>query len=404
VIGARGFDVPRLFSDGELRHFSEAAAAALARESLKPLHEALAGNDTPERRERAAFAISIQGLAPLLATRPDAGSLPGDLAAFLASEKAASSRRAAVLKRTLSEAVLALREAEIEVVALKGAALAFFHYPDPSLRPMGDLDLLLRDPRGLGRATAALARSGWRRHLDTPRHRVFVRPDERVVRPGAEDAMNPVRLEIHTSFRLPVLGRVYDASAALRAQAETRDLDGTPAAIAAGPALLTHLLFHAAEDFAGNGIRGIQAYDFKLLSRREGPLRPELTPKERFRDAAPLLFAADAIERLFPDTFEDSFLKSIARRTSKSVRTRAAALPPLRHTRPSHGWTRTLLSLVDARGARARFLIRTFFPTLGEVKANTAPEASGIALAAAWLRVFLSRAGAVRRQPPASSR
>ena len=410
MIGETGFDVARLLPDPDFRLFSEAAVAALSRGTAAPLREAIARDDSPSRRELAAFAASIQGVAPLLAMLPDVGSLPAVVTAFLGSERASSSTRAARLRRTLRETVANLREAGVEVVALKGAALAFFHYPQPGLRPMGDLDLLLREPRDLGRATAALSRAGWRALFDTPRHRVFARPDERVARPATEDAGNPVRLEIHTSFRLPVLGRVYDASAALRAQAETRDLDGTPTAIAAGPALLTHLLFHAAEDFAGNGIRGIQAHDFRVLARAHGALSPEISEdsevpsKGKKGSAAPILYAADAVQRLFPNTFEGLFLSALSSRVIPELRQRAAALPPLRHTRPPRGWSTTALSLVESPGKKARFLARTLFPTLGEVKANAAPDAAGAALVNAWLRVFLSRvAGAVRRQPPASS-
>jgi len=161
-----------------------------------------------------------------------------------------------------------------------------------------------------------------------------------------------------------------------------------------------HLLIHAAEDFAGNGIRGVQAHDFRLLARARGALAPELSEipsSETKRGAAPLLFAVDAIERLFPGTFEEAFRESLARRTGTSIRARAAALPSLRYTRPSRGWTRTLLSLVEGTVPRARFLLRTLFPTPGEVKANAAPDASGLGLAAAWTRVLLGRAGLGRR-------
>ena len=171
--------------------------------------------------------------------------------------------------------------------------------------------------------------------------------------------------------------------------------------VAAGDALLTHLLFHAAEDFAGNGIRGIQAHDFRLLAkaregdRKTGALAPEISSSGRgrahARGAAPLLYAADAIERLFPLTFKEIFLSSLSSRVPPDLRARAAALPALRYTRPARGWSRTLLSLVDGPVPRARFLLRTLFPTLGEVKANAAPGASGLALAVAWARVLARR-------------
>jgi hypothetical protein len=362
------------------------------------------GEEAPAH-EIAAFAISTQGLSAMVARSGGLEALPPLLSLFLLEEISLSGARARRLKETLGSVVLALRAAGVEVVALKGAVLAFFHYPDPALRPMGDLDLLLTDPRDLARATKALGGAGWRALLDTPRHRVFARPDERVARPAAEDADNPIRVEIHTSFRLPVLGRVYDASKELRARAESRDLGGTRVNVAAGSALLTHLLFHAAEDFAGNGIRGIQAYDFRLLAKTHGPLEPRISEdsektsssgrgKGSRGSAAPLLYAADAVERLFPLTFKEVFLSSLSSGVPPELRRRAAALPALRYTRPARGWTRTLLSLVDGPMPLSRFLLRTLFPTLGEVKANAAPGASGAALTRAWLRVFARRAGA----------
>jgi hypothetical protein len=379
----------------------------LEREEKRRISSSGRGEETPAH-EIAAFAISTQGLSAMVAQGAGVDALPPPLSFFLLEEISRSRARASRLKETLGSVVRALRAAGVEVVALKGAVLAFFHYPDPALRPMGDLDLLLKEPRDLARATEALATAGWRALLDTPRHRVFVRPDERVARPASEDPANPVRVEIHTSFRLPVLGCVYDASAALRAGAEARDLGGTRVHVAAGGELLTHLLFHAAEDFAGNGIRGIQAYDFRLLAGARGALAPDVSEGEkisssgrgraRARGAAPLLYAADAIERLFPLTFNEIFLSSLSAGVSPELRRRAAALPALRYTRPARGWTRTLLSLVDGPVPRARFLLRTLFPTLGEVKANAAPGASGFTLVRAWSRVLGRRLAAVVRR------
>jgi hypothetical protein len=410
------FDPERLFADPRYAACAAAAVAAVERGDAGPLSEELRGarfssnekNGDAEKPEVAAFAISTQGLTALTSRCRGVDALPPRLADFLFEESLASSRRAKRLQETLVSVVLALRAAGVEVVALKGAALAFFHYPEPALRPMGDLDLLLAEPGDLARATRALEGSGWRALLDTPRHRVFVRPDERVARPASEDPENPVRIEVHTSFRLPVLGLVYDASAALRAGAETRDLGGTPVAIAAGDALPTHLLFHAAEDFAGNGIRGIQAHDFRLLARdwkeksgasappgdpsnvKEGRLRVEVTfPPE---GAAPLLYAADAVERLFPLTFEEVLLSSLSSRVDPKLRARAASLPALRYTRPARGWSRALVSIAGGPVPRARFLLRTLLPSPGEVKANVAPDASGLALAGAYVRVLARRA------------
>jgi hypothetical protein len=361
-----------------------------------PLDGAFRGDSSNGRIEVAAFAISTQGLSALVSRLGSARTLPEPLPGFLFGQNLRADARARRLRSTLEETVRALRDAGVEVVALKGATLAFFHYPDPALRPMGDLDLLLREPLALARATEVLVGAGWRSLFDTARHRVFARPSESVPRPASEDPDNPIRLEIHTSFRLPVLGRVYDASAELREEAEMRELGGTPVATAAGPSLVRHLLFHAAEDFAGRGIRGIQAHDFRVLARASGKLSPEISRKEQ-ESPAPLWFAASAIERLFPDTFEERFLETLERGVSAALRARASRLPALRYTRPTRGWSRTLLGLIEEPLPRARFLLRTLLPTLGEVKANVAPGASGFALAAAWAGVLLGRVGLRRR-------
>jgi putative nucleotidyltransferase-like protein len=394
--------------------------AAVERGEAGLISEELERDSSNGKEEIAAFAISTQGLSALVAKGAGIEALPAPLSQFLYEEISRAGARARRLRATLVEAIQALRAVGVEAVALKGAALAFFHYEESSLRPMGDLDLLLDEPRDLERATSALVGAGWTALFDTPRHRVFARPDERVVRPASEDPGNPIRLEIHSSFRLPVLGCVYDASAELRAQAETRDLEGAAVAIAAGPSLVRHLLFHAAEDFAGNGIRGIQAHDFRLLARAGGRLAPEIpeiskassnererksgafeprdrgipsNEKSRRRGLAPLLYAVDAIQRLFPLTFEELFLSSLSSRVLPELRRRAAFLPALRYTRPPRGWTRTLLTLVEGPLPKARFLARTVLPGLGEVRANAAPNASGVGLAAAWIRILVRRIG-----------
>ncbi|MGA7992235.1 MAG: nucleotidyltransferase family protein [Thermoanaerobaculia bacterium] len=397
------FDPERLFADARYAAYAAAGVAAVETGGAGPIVEALKEDSSNGKEEIAAFAVSTQGLSALVAGGGGIEALPAPLSVFLFEEISLSGARAQRLQTTLGETVLTLRAAGVEVVALKGAVLAFFHYPDPALRPMGDLDLLLREPGDLSRATEALESAGWLALFDTPRHRVFARRDERVARPASEDPDNPIRVEIHTSFRLPVLGCVYDASAALRAEAETRDLAGTPVHVAAGSALVLHLLFHAAEDFAGNGIRGIQAHDFHLLASKTdaGALVPEISEKSKIsmkeKGEAPLLYAADAIQRLFPLTFREAFLSSLSSHVDPALRSRAAALPALRYTRPARGWTRTLLSLVDGRVPRARFLLRTLFPTLGEVKANAAPDASGLVLTWAWLRVLGRRLQAASR-------
>jgi hypothetical protein len=95
--------------------------------------------------------------------------LPGTLA----EEQLLEAQRNAMLwslslERKLVTVAAALRSAGIDVVVLKGPALARTVYPEPSWRPFGDLDLLVRT-RDWDRTTALLGDLDMRRRLPEPR-------------------------------------------------------------------------------------------------------------------------------------------------------------------------------------------------------------------------------------------
>jgi Uncharacterised nucleotidyltransferase len=69
--------------------------------------------------------------------------------------------RGAVLAARWGEATSVLRQAGVEALTLKGIALAHTIYPEPGLRPMADIDLLVR-PADRLRAIEALGRLGYR--------------------------------------------------------------------------------------------------------------------------------------------------------------------------------------------------------------------------------------------------
>jgi hypothetical protein len=96
-------------------------------------------------------ASTRHGVAPLVYrslqdVTSNAELLPGAAQALdgLAALHAISRKRNNRLSLVLRETVTALRGADVAVLALKDVQLAFAVYPDPALRPLGDIDLLVR--------------------------------------------------------------------------------------------------------------------------------------------------------------------------------------------------------------------------------------------------------------------
>jgi hypothetical protein len=121
---------------------------------------ALSGLHWPTVLDRA----TQQGLAPLLYTKlkPAIGSvqIPKEALEELKGSYLWNAVHNANLYRRLGEISEALTQAGIPLIVLKGAALGSLLYEDPALRPMGDIDLLLKE-RDLGAADQLLRKLGY---------------------------------------------------------------------------------------------------------------------------------------------------------------------------------------------------------------------------------------------------
>lgn len=107
------------------------------------------------QQERAA-AVAVRRLSRLAP-----GVVPAPIGTALQRQAVVSAFRMSRLERRLDETLAALRAAEIEVILLKGAALATTVYPTFDARPMKDLDLLVRPERG-AEAWEVVRRVRWR--------------------------------------------------------------------------------------------------------------------------------------------------------------------------------------------------------------------------------------------------
>lgn len=110
-----------------------------------------------------ATAAEQQGMEPLVLAHIERTGLaiPADLRARLRARQTQHAHAGAVRRRVVADLAGAMARADVPFLVLKGAALAHLVYEDPRLRPMRDVDLLIRKTDA-GRALDVLRRCGFR--------------------------------------------------------------------------------------------------------------------------------------------------------------------------------------------------------------------------------------------------
>ena len=145
---------------------------------------------------------------------------------------------------------------------LKGANLAYRHYPDPALRPMADLDLLVH-PENAQQALAALEMLGYIPLDANWKHVELVRKDNQaVVSTKFEHPENPRKVDLHNFVGELMGGPVVDITAQLWEGAVRETFLGEPVWLPHPDALWLHLLIHLSSSIWGVSARLIQLVDF----------------------------------------------------------------------------------------------------------------------------------------------
>ncbi|MBI4246695.1 MAG: nucleotidyltransferase family protein, partial [Candidatus Rokubacteria bacterium] len=152
--------------------------------------------------ERAAASDLIlntlrrERLGPLAHVALD-GAVPGPAAAFataVAADYYAAARRYVAFAGRLGEVLAAFQAAGVPVLVLKGMALAEPLYGNPALRPMDDIDALVRRS-DVARARAALEALGYQAPASFA-HEVHHRAASMFARAGRAGGP-PARLDLH---------------------------------------------------------------------------------------------------------------------------------------------------------------------------------------------------------------
>jgi hypothetical protein len=210
---------------------------------------------SPRTQASLRHLLTTQGLAPLVAdivagASGDGAPVPTgahDTASWLADQLRQNRVRAARFAVDLAAILAGAAASGLPLMPLKGGLVAFTRHREPGLRPMADLDLLVRpgDEPGLH---AVLARLGYGLVASPDdRHRGFERPGERVVALDGTHPDNPRSVEVHTHLRRSVWfdERGVDLAPFLWASGREHALLGQPAIVPSAAALLVDVAAHA---------------------------------------------------------------------------------------------------------------------------------------------------------------
>ena len=149
-----------------------------------------------------------------------------------------------VRSRVLSDLVRAFHQADLPYRILKGAALAYTLYPEPGLRPMKDMDILVRD-RDLKQVCELLQQAGYRQNgqgtTSTERHHL---PEFHQVVDGFT-----LTIELHNHILLETSARPSGRMEDMHTSPMQFSLPDGVQATTLGPAdMLYHLCRHAFYD------------------------------------------------------------------------------------------------------------------------------------------------------------
>ncbi|MGH2593309.1 MAG: nucleotidyltransferase family protein [Anaerolineae bacterium] len=283
----------------------------------------------------------------------------------LSSIAALSRRRTHRMLDAAVELIDALCAERIDTMPFKGALLAPLYYPDPALRPLADLDILVRE-KDVRKGIAVLERLGYRYYSRSAEDFVYLR-GERKSNVWHPDNVHPV--ELHFRVREEYAGLAYDLTDAMWASAEMRSYwRGSQTLIPPQPVMLHHLCAHTTSDLLIQRGKLMEIGDVQIVAPRmtEGDWRAFLgaIPPHGARFVYPALAVT---ARYAPGCIPDAVLSTLRLHLTPPLREWSDALT-LADASESNPKPRSSIGLGLARLlARSRFeqfqmWMRSLFP------------------------------------------
>ena len=270
----------------------------------------------------------MQGIGPYLHDRwagtPLHAALPDRFRRWLAAQHEMNGERVRRLHEDLAAILRSANRAGIPVMPLKGSLLTAGYYSSLALRPMADLDLLIRPEDGPAMA-AMLESMGYHREAAAGPHssvRAFTNPGRRQIVSSRHDHVdNPRPVEVHVDLRrtLWVKYATYDLTAYTWSGSREGELLGERAWLPARDRLAAHLAVHAFDHHLFGTGRLISLLDLARVL----PLPEGWDPPHANWIYPSLRLAA----RVMPGQLGAVDLSALARRTPPRLRHWAETVP-----------------------------------------------------------------------------
>ena len=218
----------------------------------------------------AKAAAALHGVSGILSRRFPShaldGPVPADWQVFLAEQRAHIAKRHMRICSLVHLIDDRARAADIPFVALKGAALYELGLYESGERPMADLDVLIR-AEDADRMADILHSADFRQTTETWKHRVLESVQGRAQAIFGEDRSNPLKVDLHVRICEHLPRRPVDVTSVIMAPQPRAGLNP----YSSSPALMLHLLLHAAGAVVLRTLRLVQLHDLALLSRKMTP-------------------------------------------------------------------------------------------------------------------------------------
>ncbi len=270
---------------------------------------------SPEMWETFLFASLVHGVGPMLHGKlAETAWLDKKVKNWLAEQYLFNGQRLAKMHAELKAILSLFRLNNVKLMPLKGSIISARFYPEPALRPMADLDLLIR-PEDFERSAVLLAQLGYEQTVVHWKHTEFSRPDDRAVasRTG-EHPDNPRGVELHLYCRETFGGPTIDLTDMMWDKARTDTLLDVETVLPSLEALWLHLLVHATYHLWQGKLRLIHLVDLWLLTPHiSDPASVLQTVDARYTYPALALS-----QRYFPLGLDKAILKTQAARLSAS--------------------------------------------------------------------------------------